>query len=228
MVGRVHHISASSKASSLAHGLSIGCTNGRRKSDHNSKPLNASVYGSLKAVWRTEISAHKKKNPGKSSGRYCYHSLFNHSYEKSFTVRIMVAGFRKSVTSLFNGNAITLETTAPSVVSDRNKSEKIKKTNPSCAFQPVIHPTWTGKHSLAQSTPFSPQWIQKLAHLHPQHCGVRHHSEAGQDSMTRRRSWKPKQSLHKTTENTDDNSTCFVCRRYCASVLKKSTGEKLI
>jgi hypothetical protein len=54
--------------------------------------------------------------------------------------KVMAAGFGKSGISPFNGNANTLETTTPSIFSDRNQSENAQERK-ICLHTPVCDPS---------------------------------------------------------------------------------------
>ena len=180
---------------------------------HLLQPLDVSVYRSLKAAWNNEIDGHMRHNPGKTPSRYDFHSLFNPSYEKSFTPQIIKAGFRKTGISPFNRNAIAPEATMPSTVSERNQTEntqdELSLQIPYCSNPNNIRTT----RRKAQS-----------AKVHTNGLAPASNAEAGPSSSD---------SITGTTgnqggNNNEDNSTCSVCGKDYAYDIKKNTRAKWI
>jgi hypothetical protein len=97
-------------------------------SAHLLQPLGANAYSSLKAHWRNQIDA--DTNPEESP--YRYPLPVQPQFRKQFHVKGRESWLPKIISPL-NKNVITPETTAPSVVSDRNQSDgELVLCNPAC------------------------------------------------------------------------------------------------
>lgn len=79
---------------------------------HESQPLDASVFRSLKQHWQDVSHSYMQSNPGKLITKYNFSPLLNQAWSKTMTPSTICSGFRRCGVYPFNPNAIDCRLTA--------------------------------------------------------------------------------------------------------------------
>ena len=73
---------------------------------HESQPLDASVFRSLKQHWQNVSHSYTQSNPGTLITKYNFSPLLNQTWSKMMTPSTICSGFRRCGVYPFNLNAI--------------------------------------------------------------------------------------------------------------------------
>ena len=79
---------------------------------HESQPLDASVFRSLKQHWQEVAHSYMESNPGKLITKYNFSPLLNQAWSKTMTPSTICSGFRRCGVYPFNPKAIDCQLTA--------------------------------------------------------------------------------------------------------------------
>ena len=88
---------------------------------HESQPLDASVFKSLKLHWHEACHRFVEKNPGKSVTKYHFSKLLNEAWGKTMIPNVISSGFKRSGIYPFNPDAIDYGMNVDGAVPEEDK-----------------------------------------------------------------------------------------------------------
>ena len=98
---------------------------------HESQPLDASVFKSLKQNWQDACHDYVQTHPGKAVTKYQFSELLHKAWDKTMTPTVICAGFRRCGVYPFNPQAIdcSISTDNPEATLTRPSDQQPEKEN---------------------------------------------------------------------------------------------------